>query len=186
MSAAHATKPGDPLVHGVMAEFQSAQELVDAAHQTTAAGYTQYECYTPFPIEELHEAMPHKRNWLPLMVLIGGLLGGLGGFALCYWTSVIAYPINVAGKPLNSWPAFIPVTFECTVLLASLTAVFGMLGINGFPKPYHPVFNVPRFAFASRDRFFLCIESTDPQFDLDGTWSFLSRLHPKQVSQVDN
>lgn len=186
MSAAHAPVAGDPLVHGLMAEFDSASELVAAARESTAAGYTQYDCYTPFPIEELHDAMPHQRNLLPLLVLLGGILGGLGGFALCYWTSVIDYPINVAGKPLNSWPAFIPVTFECTVLAAALTAVFGMLGLNGFPRPYHPVFNVPRFALASRDRFFLCIESTDPQFDLDATWSFLSRLHPKQVSQVDN
>jgi len=185
MSAAHAKTAGDPLVHGLMAEFHSASELVAAASATTRAGYVQYDCYTPFPIEELHEAMPHKRNWLPLLVLMGGIFGGLGGFSLCYWTSVIAYPIIVAGKPLNSWPAFIPITFECTILLASLTAVIGMLGLNGFPMPYHPVLNVPRFAFASRDRFFLCIESTDPKFDLESTWSFLSQLQPMQVSQVD-
>jgi hypothetical protein len=185
MSAAHAATAGDPLVYGLMAEFTSANALVAAARQTTAAGYVRYDCYTPFPIEELHEAMPHKRNWLPFLVLMGGILGGLGGFALCYWTSVIDYPINVGGKPLNSWPAFIPVTFECTILLAALTAVVGMLGLNGFPMPYHPVFNVERFKLASRERFFLCIESTDPAFDLDQTWSFLSRLHPTQVSQVD-
>lgn len=185
MSAAHATTAGDPLVHGLMAEFHSASELVAAARQTTDAGYVEYDCYTPFPIEELHEVMPHKRNWLPFMVLMGGIIGGVAGFSLCYWTSVIDYPLNVGGKPLNSWPAFIPVTFECTILLAALTAVFGMLGLNGFPMPYHPVFNVPRFALASRERFFLCIESTDPKFDLDETWSFLSRLQPTQVSQVD-
>lgn len=185
MSAAHAKTAGDPLVYGLMAEFHSSTELVNAAAATTKAGFVQYDCYTPFPIEELHEAMPHKRNWLPLMVLLGGLLGGTGGFSLCYWTSVINYPINVAGKPLNSWPAFIPVTFECTILFAALTAVLGMLALNGFPMPYHPVFNVPRFAFASRDRFFLCIESTDPQFNLETTWSFLSHLQPAQVSQVD-
>jgi len=184
MSAARATA-GDPLVHGLMAEFHSPTELVAAAREATEAGYTWYDCYTPFPIEELHDVMPHRRNWLPMLVLLGGLLGGLGGFTLCYWTSVIAYPLNVAGKPLNSWPAFIPVTFECTVLAAALTAVFGMLLLNGFPRPYHPVFNVARFALASRDRFFLCIESRDPQFDLDATWSFLSHLHPKQVSQVE-
>jgi hypothetical protein len=186
MSAAHARTAGDPLVYGLMAEFQSATELVEAAAKTTAAGYTKYDCYTPFPIEELHEVMPHKRNWLPFLVLMGGIIGGLAGFSLCYFTSVEVYPINVGGKPLNSWPAFIPVTFECTVLFAALTAVFGMLGLNGFPMPYHPVFNVPRFALASRDRFFLCIESTDPRFNLDETWSFLSRLQPKQVSQVEH
>jgi hypothetical protein len=185
MSAAHAKTAGDPLVYGLMAEFHTPTELVEAAEAATKAGYTVYDCYTPFPIEELEEAMPHRRNWLPFLVLMGGILGGLGGFALAYFTSTVVYPINVGGKPLNSWPAFIPVTFECTVLLASLTAVFGMLGLNGFPMPYHPVFNEKRFALASRDRFFLCIESTDPKFDLDETWSFLSRLHPTQVSQVE-
>jgi hypothetical protein len=185
MSAAHAKTAGDPLIFGIMAEFHTPTELVAAATQATAAGYTEYDCYTPFPIEELEHAMPHKRNWLPFLVLMGGLIGGIGGFSLAYFTSVEIYPLNVGGKPLNSWPAFIPVTFECTVLLAALTAVFGMLGLNGFPMPYHPVFNEPRFAMASRDRFFLCIESTDPKFDLDTTWSFLSRLHPSQVSQVE-
>ena len=185
MSAAHAKTAGDPLIFGLMAEFHSPTELVAAAAQTTKAGYTQYDCYTPYPIEELHEAMPHRRNWLPLMVLMGGIIGGLAGFSLAYFTSTTIYPLNVGGKPLNSWPAFIPVTFECTVLLASLTAVFGMLGLNGFPMPYHPVFNAPRFASASRDRVFHCIESTDPKFDLDNTWSFLSHLQPAQVSQVD-
>jgi hypothetical protein len=186
MSAAHTPTAGDPSLHGVMAEFASSTELVNAARATTDAGYVEYDCYSPFPIDELHDAMPHRRNHLPLLVLVGGLLGGIGGFALCYWTSVIAYPLNVAGKPLNSWPAFIPVTFECTILAAALTAVLGMLALNGFPRPYHPVFNVPRFALASRERFFLCIESTDPQFDLDATSSFLSRLHPMHVSEVDN
>ena len=185
MSAARAYTAGDPLVHGLMAEFRSASELVAAARAATAAGYMRYDCYTPFPVEELHEAMPQRSNWLPTLVLVGGILGGLGGFALCYWTSVIDYPLNVAGKPLNSWPAFIPVIFECTVLAAALTAVFGMLGLNRLPMPYHPVFNASRFALSSRDRFFLCIESTDRQFDLDATWGFLSRLHPAQVSQVD-
>lgn len=185
MSAALAKTAGDPLVFGLMAEFHSSTELVEAAEQATKAGYSQYDCYTPFPIEELHEAMPHRRNWLPFLVLMGGLIGGLAGFSLAYFTSTVIYPLNVGGRPFNSWPSFIPITFECTVLLASLTAVIGMLGLNGFPMPYHPVFNEKRFALASRDRFFLCIESTDPKFDLDETWSFLSRLHPTQVSQVD-
>jgi len=185
MSSAHAKKAGDPLIHGLMAEFHTPTELVEAAEQATKAGYVQYDCYTPFPIEELEEAMPHRRSWLPFLVLMGGLIGGLSGFGLAYVTSTITYPLNVGGKPLNSWPAFIPITFECTVLLAALTAVIGMLALNGFPMPYHPVFNEKRFAMASRDRFFLCIESTDPQFDLDETWSFLSRLQPSHLSQVE-
>jgi hypothetical protein len=172
-------------IHGLLAEFSDANELVAAAHQTHAAGYTRFDCYTPFPVEELAEAMGHRPSRLPLLVLIGGLLGGLAGYALCYWTSVIDYPLIVGGRPFNSWPSFIPVTFECTVLGAALTAVLGMLALNGLPMPYHAVFNVPRFALASRDRFFLCIEAADPKFDIDETWGFLSRMRPRQVSQVD-
>ena len=174
-----------PTVHGLLAEFSDASELLAAAQQTHAAGYTRFDCYTPFPIEELADAMGRHHSRLALLVLIGGILGAVGGFALCYWTSVIDYPIIVGGRPFNSWPSFIPVTFECTIRAAALTAVLGMLAINGLPMPYHPVFNVPRFALASRDRFFLCIESTDPKFDIDETWGFLSRMQPRQVSQVD-
>jgi hypothetical protein len=175
-----------PPMHGLLAEFSDASELVAAAQRTRAAGYTRFDAYTPFPIEELGEVVELHHSRLPMLVLLGGILAGLAGFALCYWTSVIDYPLNVGGRPLNSWPSFIPVTFECTVLGAALMAVFGMLGLNGLPMPYHPVFNVPRFALASRDRFFLCIESSDPKFDIDATWGFLSRMQPRQVSQVDH
>lgn len=172
-------------VYGLMAEFSDPGELVSAARRTREAGYVRIDAYTPYPIEELDEALGIHHTRLPLLVLIGGILGGLAGFGLQYWTSVIDYPINVGGRPFFSWPSFIPVTFECTVLGAGLFAVLGMLGLNGLPQPYHPVFNVPRFALASRDRFFLCIEARDPQFDIDETWGFLSRLQPRQVSQVD-
>jgi hypothetical protein len=176
---------GPPTIHGLLAEFSDPNELIAAAHQTHAAGYIKFDCYTPYPIEELPEAMGQHHSYLPLLVLIGGILGAVGGFALCYWTSVIDYPLIVGGRPFNSWPSFIPVTFECTILGAALTAVLGMLALNGLPMPYHPVFNVPRFALASRDRFFLCIEAADPKFDVDETWGFLSRMQPRQVSQVD-
>ena len=144
------------------------------------------DAYSPFPIEELHEAMGGHHSRLPLIVLIGGLVGCVSGFLLQYWVSTIAYPLNVGGRPFNSWPAFMPVTFECTILGASLSAVLGMLALNGLPMPYHAVFNVPRFALASRNRFFLCIEARDRKFDLEATRQFLETLGPREVSTVDD
>ena len=171
-------------IHGLMAEFESPTTLVAAANKTREAGYVDVDAYSPIPIEELHHAIGFKSTKLPLMVLIGGLLGGSGGFALQYWVSAVAYPLNIGGKPLVSWPMFIPVTFECTILGAALTAVFGMFMLNKLPQPYHPVFNNPRFALASRNRFFLCIESTDQRFDLDKTRAFLDTLGAHEVTTV--
>jgi hypothetical protein len=175
---------GSPLVHGLMAEFDDPQSLVTATTRAREEGYRRMDAYSPFPIEELHEALGSHHTRLPLIVLIGGLCGGIGGYLLQYWVSVVAYPVNIGGKPMHSWPAFIPVTFECTILVAALSAVLGMLALNGLPMPYHPVFNVPRFALASRNRFFLCIESKDPKFDLDQTRHFLETLGPREVSTV--
>jgi len=171
-------------VYGLMAEFDDPQSLVAAAEKAHHAGYRSMDAYSPFPIEELHEALGSEHTRLPLIVLIGGIAGCLGGYALEYWTQVVAYPLNIGGKPFHSWPAFIPVTFECTILVAALSAVLGMLALNGLPQPYHPVFNVPRFALASRNRFFLCIESVDPKFDLESTRRFLETLGPREVSTV--
>ncbi len=176
------TAPG---TYGLMAEFDTAKGLVTAMRETRGAGYTKVDAFTPFPIEELSESMDLGRGPLPLLVLIGGIIGGLAGFAFQYWVSVVAYPLNIGGKPLNSWPAFIPVTFETTVLFAALTAVLGMFALNGLPMPYHPVFNTPDFALATRDRFFLLIESEDPMFDADGTARFLQRFQPLRVSEVE-
>jgi hypothetical protein len=172
--------------YGLIAEFDDPGALVAATAKARDAGYRRIDAYSPFPIEELHEAMGAHHSRLPLIVLIGGLIGCISGFALQYWVSVIAYPVNVGGRPFNSWPAFIPVTFECTILGASLAAVLGMLALNGLPMPYHAVFNVTRFALASRNRFFLCIEARDRQFDLDATRTFLESLGPREVSVVDH
>lgn len=172
-------------IYGLLAEFDDPSELVVAARQAFETGYRRMDAYTPFPIPELAEAMHLHDRRLPALVLLGGVLGGLAGYFLQYWTSVIDYPINVGGRPLHSWPAFIPITFECTVLVAGLTAVLGMLALNGLPMPHHPLFNEPRFALATRNRFFLCIESSDPKFDVDETWAFLSRFRPRQVAQVE-
>ncbi len=175
-----------PPIYGLLAEFSDPNELIAAVRHTREAGYRNLDAYTPFPIEALTAAMGFHRNRLSLLVLIGGIVGCLSGLALQYWTSVVDYPINVGGRPFHSWPSFIPVTFELTILIAALSAVLGMFALNGLPHPYHPVFNVPRFALATRDRFFLCIEATDPLFDRDGTRRFLERLVPREVSEVDH
>ena len=171
-------------IYGLLAEFDDPTSLVAAAERARHEGYRAMDAYSPFPIEELHEAIGMRGTRLPLIVLIGGVVGCVGGYLLQLWVSAAAYPVNVGGKPFNSWPAFVPVTFECTILAAALTAVFAMLALNGLPMPYHPVFNVPRFALASRNRFFLCIESTDPKFDVDATRHFLETLNPREVTTV--
>jgi ActD protein len=173
-------------VYGLMAEFEDPTSLVAATQRAHDAGYRSMDAYSPFPIEELHDALGAHHTRLPLIVLIGGLCGGIGGYTLEYWSSVMAYPLNIGGKPLHSWPAFIPVTFETTILGAALACVLGMLALNGLPEPYHPVFNVPRFALASRNRFFLCIESKDPNFDVEGTRRFLETLNPREVTSVED
>jgi hypothetical protein len=173
-----------PTLYGLMAEFDNPAALVDAATQARLAGYRKMDAYSPIPIEELNEALDLRGTRLPLLVLIGGILGGLAGYGLAYWTSAISYPMNVGDRPLNSWPQFIPVTFETTVLGAALAAFIGMWALNRLPQPYHPVFNVKAFARASTDRFFLVIETTDARFERQATWKFLEGLHPIGVSEV--
>lgn len=173
-----------PAIYGLMAEFEDPNDLVAAAHRARHEGYRRMDAYSPLPIEELHEAIGFHHTKLPLIVLIGGIVGCVGGYLLQDRVSTMAYPLNIGGKPLHSWPAFIPVTFECTILGAALSAVFGMLALNGLPQPYHPVFNVPRFALASRNRFFLCIEARDAKFDIDKTRAFLETLGAREVTTV--
>jgi len=171
-------------VYGVMAEFETPGALVRATRAAVAQGYKKLDAYSPFPIEDLSDALHLHRNRLPLVVLLGGLCGATLGYLLQYFITVIYYPINIAGRPLHSWPSYIIITFELTILLASISAVVGLFAFCGMPMPYHPVFNVPRFALATRDRFFLCIESTDPLFDSVKTSQFLESLEPKEVSEV--
>jgi len=175
-----------PPIYGLLAEFREVSELVHAVRATREAGFREIDAFTPFPIEEVSEALGEHENRLPFLVLIGGVLGGIFGYVLQYWTAVVDYPLNVGGRPLHSWPSFLPITFECTVLGAALACVLGMLALNGLPTPYHPLFNVPRFALATRDRFFLCIEATDPLFDRENTRRFLERLAPREVSEVEH
>jgi hypothetical protein len=170
--------------YGLMAEFDCVDALMDAANRTREAGYKKIDAYSPFPVEGLAEAIGFHRDEVPLVVLIGALLGGLGGYLLQYWISVVSYPVNVGGKPYHSWPAFIVVTFEMTILFGGIFAVFGMLALNGLPMPYHPVFNVPRFAFATKDRFFLIVFSSDPKYNPVEVRSFLEGLAPRSISEV--
>ena len=171
-------------VYGVMAEFEDPGALVNAARTAYQDGFRKLDAYTPFPIEELHGVLHLHRNKLPLIVLIGGILGALTGYLMQYYITVIYFPINVAGRPLHSWPSYIVITFELTILFGAIFTVVGLLGLCGLPMPYHPVFNVPRFSAASRDSFFLCIEAADPLFDLEKTRRFLENMEAKEVSEV--
>jgi len=171
-------------LHGILGEFETPEELLAAARKAREAGYKRMDAYTPFPIEGLSEAIGFRRSFVPLITLLGGIGGGLTGFGLQYWCSAITYPLNIGGRSLNSWPAFIPVTFELTVLGASICGVVGMFALNKLPQPYHPVFSVERFAHASTDRFFLCIEAHDPKFHIVETARLLQEAHARHVTEV--
>lgn len=171
---------------GLLAEFDTPEALVGATRRAYSEGYRKMDAYSPFPVPGLAEALGFHRDSVPLLCLIGGLIGGGGAYVLQYWINVIAFPINVGGRPLHSWPAFIPVTFEMTVLFASFGAFFGMWALNRLPMPCHPIFNSENFSAASRDRFFLCIETADPLFEMDATRDFLLNLKAHLVEEVPN
>jgi hypothetical protein len=175
-----------PRIYGLMAEFDGPSDLLEAARRTYAEGYRRLDAYSPFPVQGLAEAIGFPRTRLPLLVLIGGIAGGVGGYLLQYWISAIDYPLNVGGRPLHSWPAFIPVTFELIILVAALAAVLGMLALNRLPMPHHPVFNVAAFELATHNRFFLCIEATDSKFDGVGTRRFMESLKPRDIYEVES
>lgn len=171
-------------IYGLMAEFENPTALAAAARHVREKGYRKVEAYSPFPIEEVNEALGLHHNRLPMIVLIGGIVGGLTGYLMQYYIAVWDFPINVGGRPLHSWPSFIIITFELTILFGAISTVLGLLALCGLPMPYHPVFNVPRFSAASRDRFFLCIEATDPLFDRQRTSGLLATLEAREVSEV--
>lgn len=171
-------------LYGMMAEFGSVTKLIDAIEAAREAGYTHMDAHTPFPSHEVSHALHLPPSKLPWMVLGGGIIGCIGGYGLQYFAAVVDYPLNIGGRPLHSWPYFIPITFECTILVAALTAIFGMLALNRLPTPYHPVFNDPQFALASRDAFFLCIESTDPKFDTMRIYELFAKLEARHVAEI--
>lgn len=173
-----------PKVFGILAEFETPDALVDAVRKARSAGYAKMDAYTPYPVEGLAEELHFHKTRVPWLMLLGGAIGLVGGYFLQYYTAVYVYPLNVGGRPLNSWPLFIPVTYECIILFGALFGAFGMLALNGFPMPYHPLFNVPGFDRATRDRFFLCIEASDPKFKLDETGQFMQGLSPLTVNEV--
>ena len=174
---------GDSL-HGLMAEFEQPDEVLDATRRAYQEGYRNMDAYSPFPVEGLAEALGRKGVVVPLIVLSGGIIGGLGGYFMEWFATVIHYPLDVGGRPFHSWPAYIPITFELTVLTAAIFALVSMMALNRLPQPYHPVFNGPDFDRASQDRFFLCIEADDPKFDAAATKKFLENLHPVKISEV--
>ena len=174
----------DTGTYGLMAEFDEVNAAILAAQNAYGAGYRKMDAYAPFPVEELSEAVGFHKNGVALVCLVGGLLGCTGAFILQWWINTISYPVNIAGRPLNSWPSFIIVTFEMTILFSGLSAVFGMLALNGLPMPYHPVFNVPQFDRASKDRFFLVIFSSDKNYDAMRTRQFLESLNPISIAEV--
>jgi len=174
----------DPRIYGLLAEFDSVDSVISAAHRVREAGYRKIDAYSPFPLEELSEAIGFEKNGVALVCLVGGLLGCTGAYVLQWWINTISYPVNIGGRPFHSWPSFIIVTFEMTILFSGLSAVFGMLALNGLPMPYHPVFNVPQFDAASRDRFFIIIFSSDKNYDSVLTRTFLEGLNPLSVSEV--
>jgi hypothetical protein len=176
--------PVSQRLYGLLAEFDNPTDLVRAVRSAREAGYRRLDAYTPYPIEELTEALEFRRTRMPLVIFLGGAIGCVSGYLLQYYCAAWDYPINVGGRPLNSWPAFIPVMFELTVLIAALAAVFGLLVLCGLPRPHHPLFNVQRFARATRDRFFLCIEQRDPRFELEATRNFLRELNPVELNEV--
>ena len=171
-------------IYGIMAEFETTKDILEAAHRAREAGYRDMDAYSPFPVEGLSAAVGFPRTWLPVITLIGGLIGCGSGFFLQYYPNAMGFPLDIGGKPFDSWPAFIPITFELTILFAGIFSVVGMIWLNKLPTPYHPVFNVPRFELASQDRFFLCIKSKDPKFDVEGVRRFLEELGPREVNIV--
>jgi hypothetical protein len=170
--------------YGLLAEFSTAEELLAAARKAREAGYERIEAYSPFPVEGLAEATGFTRNRVPLIVLLGGLAGGAGGYFMQWYSAVVSYPINSGGKPLHSWPEFIPVTFELAVLAAATAGVVGMLVLNGLPRLYHPLFNVREFDLASRNRFFLCLRAGEPKFAPESARRFLQDLRPLEICDV--
>lgn len=172
-------------VYGLLAEFADAEALKQAARGTRDAGFTCFDAFSPYPIEDLPRAMGLKRTLVPLLTLVGAAIGGISGYMLQYYPAVIQYPWNVGGKPFHSWPMFVPITFELTILVGGLSAALGMLALNGLPLPYHPLFNAPEFLRASQDRFFLCIEASDPKYQAQQTRDFLQGLGAREVVEVE-
>jgi len=171
-------------LYGMIAMFGTAEALLEAVEKARTSGYCKMEAYSPYPIHGLAEALGLRRTKLPFMILGGGAAGATIGFFMQWSSAAYFYPINIAGRPYFSWEAFVPITFECMILIAAFTAVLGMLGLNGLPQPYHPLFNSEAFSHASRDKFFLCIESTDPQFGIEATRQFMETLSPEEIDEV--
>ncbi len=173
-------------LYGVMGEFAEPEQLLHAARAAYQAGYRKMDAYSPYAVEGVAEAIGFRKTRVPLVVLLGGIAGAVTAYGMQWYSAVISYPLNVGGRPLHSWPAFIPITFELTILFAAIAGLIGMLAMNGLPKPYHPVFNAPEFKLASQTRFFLCIEAEDHVFNAEEVREFFFSLGPVRVVEVEN
>lgn len=170
--------------YGILAEFASSDALLNAARGMRSHGHERLEAYTPYAVEGLSEALGIKPNRVPLMTLAGGTVGGVGGYFMQWYAAAVSYPINVGGRPLHSWPMFIPVTFELTILCAAFAAAIGMLAANGLPRLRHPIFDAPGFDLATRNRHFLCVRPEGPDFDRQDVREALARWEPVAISEV--
>jgi hypothetical protein len=182
--SSHGESSSTPTVYGLLAEFETSDQMVDATKKASAAGYTRMDCFSPYPIGEAADALGFRKSEMGATMFIGGLMGATAGFFMQYLLGAYEYPINVGGRPFLSWPSFVPITFEMLVLTAALSGLFGLIAVCGLPQPYHPLFNVPAFDRASSDRFFLCIEAVDPRYDAVATRDFLASLQPLSLAEV--
>jgi hypothetical protein len=180
----HAPDVTTPVTFGLLAQFATADEMSHAIEKAVAAGYTHLDGYSPYPVGDAADALKFSKSEMGPVMFLGGITGACAGFLMQYWANTWGYSLNIGGRPYFSWPMFVPVTFEMMVLTTALTGLFGLIAICGLPRYNHPLFNSKAFERATKDRFFVCIEATDPKYDAAATRTLLNDLHPISVEEV--